>query len=426
MDKLAIDGGTPCRTEPFPSRTPFGDEEVELVTQAIRSQNLFGPGGTMLAEFEERFAALYEVKHAVASTSGTAAIHVAIGTVNPEPRDEIITAPITDGGTIVPILCQNAIPVFADVDDSYNMDPDDVEAKITPRTKAILVVHLFGNPCDMDRMVDIARRYNVALIEDSSQAHMTEYKGRLLGTIGDLGCFSLQQSKHMTTGDGGVTITNNDALAPRMRLFGDKGYTREPGPRMYEFLAPNYRMTELQAAVGIAQTKKVAAVVRKRNELGDLLTASIQGAPGIEPAPVTDGGKHTYWLYALRGAAGTADEFAAALSAEVVPCGAHYIGRPIFLCMGALADKVTFGSSQHPLDGCHGGRLIDYKKGMCPRTEKALQRMVTVSIHENMTREDILDMAEAIRKVAEGLEAKRDKKGSDQQSNSEVVRNNIC
>ena len=408
MISLAIDGGDPYRTEPFPSRTPFGDEEVELAAKAIRSQNLFGLGGTMLAEFEERFAKLYGAKYAVASTSGTAAIHVAIGTVNPEPGDEVITAPITDGGTIVPILYQNLIPVFADIDDSYNMDPNDVERKITPRTRIILVVHLFGNPCDMDRMVDIAQRHNLALIEDTSQAHMTEYKGRLLGTIGDLGCFSLQQSKHMTTGDGGVTITNNDALAPRMKLFRDKGWRRGGwGARTYEFLAPNYRMTELEAAVGIAQTKKVAEVVRKRHELGGLLTASIQGAPGIEPAPVTDGGKHSYWLYPLRVTQGTADEFAEALGAEGVPASAHYIGLPIFLCMEALANKVTFGQSGHPLDGCHGGRTIDYTEGMCPRTEEALDHLVALGIHENMTREDIRDIAGAVRKVSEGLNAKR-------------------
>ena len=174
-------------------------------------------------------AALYGADLAVASTSGTAAIHIAIGAINPEPGDEIITAPITDGGTIVPILYQNAIPVFADIDRTYNMDPASVERQITPRTKAILVVHLFGNPCDMDAMVDIACRHGLWLIEDCSQAHQTTYKGRLLGYLGDVGCFSLQQSKHMTTGDGGVTITNNLALANRLINFRDKGWNRQPG-----------------------------------------------------------------------------------------------------------------------------------------------------------------------------------------------------
>ncbi len=403
MTQLALEGGQPYRTRPFPPRTPFGKEEVELVTQALRSQNLFGLGGAMGTEFERRFADLYGAKHAVACSSGTAAVHVAVGTVDPEPGDEIITAPITDAGSIVPILYQNAVPVFADIDDTYNMDPADVEARITPRTKALLVVHLFGNPCDMDRMTEIARRHDLALIEDCSQAHLTEYKGRMVGTLGDLACYSLQQSKHMTTGDGGVTLTNSDKYAHRMELFRDKGWSRKPGwgARTYEFLALNYRITELQAAVGLAQLGKVAEVVRTRHELGDLLTSLLADIPGIQPAPVTPGGKHTYWLYPLRLLEGDAQEFARALSAEGVPCSAGYIGLPIFMCMEALANKVTFGTSGHPLDGCHGGRILDYGPGMCPRTEAILKQLVTIGLHEQMRSEDMEDIAGAVRKVAE-------------------------
>jgi dTDP-4-amino-4,6-dideoxygalactose transaminase len=403
--KLAVDGGQPYRSAPFPARTPFGEEEVELTAQAIRSQNLFGLGGAMVTEFEGRFAELYGARHAVASTSGTAAIHIAVGALDLEPGDEIITAPITDAGTIVPILYQNLVPVFADIDETYNMDPADVEAKITARTRAILVVHLFGNPCDMERMGDIARRHKLAIIEDCSQAHMTRYKGRLAGTIGDIGCFSLQQSKHMTTGDGGVTISNRDDLAERMELFRDKGWSRKPGwgARTYLFLSPNYRMTELQGAVGIAQTKKVAEVVRRRNELGNRVSAGIVGVRGVAPAPVTPGGEPSYWLYALTVADWPAQKFAEAVSAEGVPSGAGYIGEPIFMCMEALAAKTTFGTSHHPLDGCHGGRVLDYGSGMCPRTEEGLRRIVTMGLHEHMSEGDADDMAGAIRKVAEGL-----------------------
>jgi perosamine synthetase len=404
---LAIEGGTPVRDRPFPARAPFGDREVELVTQAIRSQNLFR--GKMVQAFEEGFGQLYDAKYAVASTSGTAAIHVAIGTINPEPGDEIITAPITDGGSVVPIIYQNAIPIFADVDETYNMDPRDVEAKITPRTRAILLVHLFGNPCDMDAMVAISRRHGIPLIEDCSQAHLTEYKGRRLGTFGDIACYSLQQSKHMTTGDGGITITNREDLQRRMRLFRDKGWTTEPGwgRKSYEFLAPNYRMTELQAAVGLAQLEKVAAVVERRHALGSLLSERIRDLPGIRPAPVTPGGKHTYWAYSFPVMEGSADDFAAALKAEGIPAGAHYTVEPIYRCMDALAEKKTFGTSGHPFDGCHGARPVDYPRGLCPRAEAALEHIVGMTIHENFSEEDILDIATAVRKVAEGLAAKR-------------------
>ena len=409
MARLAIDGGQPHRKQPFPKRAPFGDEEIELVAKAIRSQNLFGLGGPMVGEFEKRFAALYGAKYYVASSSGTAALHIAIGTVNPEPGDEIITAPITDAGTVVPILYQNAIPIFADVANDYNMDPDDVEAKITDRTRAILVVHLFGNPCDMDRMTDIAKRHDLPLIEDCSQAHMTEYKGKLLGTFGDFGGLSLQQSKHMTTGDGGVTITNDERWSHRMMLFSDKGWSRKPtwGARTYEFLAPNYRMTELQGAVGIAQTKKVAEVVRKRNELGDLLSQSISDLPDVEAAPVVEGGKHTYWFYPLRITEGSVEEFAKALEAEGVACWPNYSGEPIYICMDALARKETYGRSHYPFDGTHTCRQIDYTHGLCPKAEAALKEIIVLTIHEGMSREDALDVAGAVRKVAEGLRAKR-------------------
>lgn len=401
--KLAIDGGTPVRTRPFPSRQPFGEREVELVTEAIRSQNLFR--GQRVAAFERQFAALYGLPYAAACTSGTAAIHVAIGTLDPEPGDEIITAPITDGGTVVPIVYQNAIPVFADVDATYNMDPRDVEAKITARTRAILLVHLFGNPCDMDAMMDISRRHDIPLIEDCSQAHLTGYKGGLCGTFGDIACFSFQQSKHLTTGDGGMALTRREDLQRRMRLFRDKGWTTEPGwgRKSYEFLAPNYRMTELQAAVGLAQVERVQDVVDRRHALGELLTQRIAGAPGVVPAPVTPGGRHTYWAYSFRVTQVSPDAFAKALSAEGIPAGARYTVYPIYQCMDALSLKHTFGKSGHPFDGCHGARQIDYGPGLCPRAEDALDHMVGLSIHEGYAPDDIEDMAAGVRKVAEGL-----------------------
>ena len=408
MDTLAIHGGTPVRTAPFPQRTPYGRKEIELVTAAIQSQNLFGPSGTYVKDFEKQFAGLYDAKYSVASTSGTAAIHIAVGTVDPEPGDEIITAPITDGGGIVPILYQNAIPIFADIDASYNMDPADVERKITDRTKAILVVHLFGNPCNIEVMLEIARKYKIDLIEDCSQAHMTEYKGRLLGTFGDIATYSLQQSKHMTTGDGGVTTTDRDDLAERMTFFRDKGFARSKpagDPRMYAFLAPNYRMTELQGAVGQAQIEKVRSVVKRRNELGDYMSSLIADIKGIAPAPVTEGGKHTYWLYPLIVTDWPVKDFADALQGEGVSAGGGYIGKPIFLCMDALARKRTFGTSGHPLDGCHRGRNIEYTEGMCPRTEAGLQRLVTLPLNENYSKKDIEDMAAAVRKVADALRA---------------------
>jgi dTDP-4-amino-4,6-dideoxygalactose transaminase len=233
------------------------------------------------------------------------------------------------------------------------------------------------------------------LIEDCSQAHLTEYKGRRLGTFGDFACFSLQQSKHLTTGDGGMVITNRDDLQRRMRLFRDKGWTTEPGwgRKCYEFLAP--------------KLEKVADVVRQRHALGSLLSELIRGAPGIEPAPVTPGGVHTYWAYSFPVTQGSPDRFAEALRAEGIPAGARYIVDPIYICMAALGEKKTFGTSGHPFDGCHGASPVEYTRGLCPRAEAALDHMVGMTLHEHLSENDIRDMGTAIRKVAEGLAARK-------------------
>jgi dTDP-4-amino-4,6-dideoxygalactose transaminase len=408
MSVLALHGGTPYRdtsAKPFPTRTPYDDREIELVTRALRSQNLFRWGGQMVPAFEKRFAETYGVAAATGSTSGTAALHVAVGAINPNPGDEIITGAITDLGTIIPILYQNAIPVFADAHpETYTLDPEDVERQITPRTRAIIAVHLFGNPCDMDALTDIARRHGIPLIEDCSQAHMTPYKGRLLGTIGDIGCFSFQQSKHMTTGDGGMTITNHPAYAEYMRMFADKHFNRgKTGPRMYGPLGINYRMTELHAAVGLAQLEKVRDTVARRMQLGARLTEGLAGVEGVFPAPVTPGGGHAYWLYPLRVTAASAQAFARALTAEGVSASAGYIGKPIFLCAAALAEYRTYGDSHFPFDSPYASRRIVYDERLCPVTQRILNELVMLSFNENYTVADIDDMAGAVRKVAEGL-----------------------
>jgi len=405
-DKLALHGGAPYRTEPFPAREQFGDEEVELVTQVIRSQNLFRWGGHMVDDFEAGFAELYGVEHAATSTSGTAAIHLAVGTLDPDPGDEIITAPISDLGSVSPILQQNAIPIFADIDPAtFNMDPEDTERRITPRTKAIMVVHLFGNACDMDAFVDISKRHGIPLIEDCSQAHATRYKGQWLGTFGDLAAFSLQQSKHMTTGDGGVTMTNDEDLWERLRFFVDKGFQRKGwGPRAYLFLAPNYRMTELQGAVGLAQLPKVRAVVEGRIAAGNRLTELLADIEGIEPAAITPGSEHSYWAYPLRTGSMDGVEFGEALREEGVGNMPGYIGKPIYLCTEALTAKKTYGSSGFPFDSPYTDRKIEYTEGMCPRTDEGLQRMLTLGINERFTEDDLQDVAGAVRKVARAMQ----------------------
>jgi perosamine synthetase len=390
----------------FPRRMPYGAAEVSEVTEALRSQNLFCMNGTKVNALQTRFARKYGTKFAVAATSGTAAIHLAIGALNPEPGSEIVTAPVTDFGTIAGILFQGCVPVFTDwKPGTFNVDPASIEDRITDRTAAILPVHLFGNPCDMDAIMKISRKHRLPVIEDCCQAYCTTYKGKLVGTIGDIGCFSMQASKHLSAGEGGITITGSEEYAMRMELFRDKGWESRGkwGARAYAFLGLNYRMNELTGAVALAQLAKVDRVVAKRRELGGLLTGLLSGIPSIAPAPVTRGGAHSYWLYPLRVIRGDAEAFAKALIGMGLPCGWGYTVKPIYLCTEALTQKRTFGTSGYPFRSQFYDREIEYKPGLCPVAERELLETITVSLHEGWTRKDVRDAAAMIRKAARDM-----------------------
>lgn len=406
---LAINGGEPLRTTPFPSGKDIGDEEVLAATEVIRSKQLCLHGGEKVPQFEAEFARHYGVKHCTASTSGTSALHVAVGGINPNPCDEIITAPITDMGTIIAILGQNCIPVFADIDPlTYNVSAASIEERITDRTVAIMPVHLFGNPCDMGAIMEVAQRHGLKVIEDTSQSYGTMYNGQRAGTIGDIGTFSLQQSKHITTGDGGLTITDDDALGERIHLFANKGWPDYSalGTRNYTQFGFCYRMTEVTAAIGMAQLRKLDRITAAFNWAGDLLTEKLQGIPGLTPPVTTPGGVHTYWLYALRINAEefgmSAEEFAQAATAEGAPCGAGYIGKPIYMYK-ALQEKHIYGDSGFPYFSKEygSGHEVPYEGGYCPAAEKALDEMACLWVNQYFSEQDVQDMAGIVCKIAE-------------------------
>ncbi|MFQ6095951.1 MAG: DegT/DnrJ/EryC1/StrS family aminotransferase [Candidatus Bathyarchaeia archaeon] len=411
MEKLAIFGGKPVRVKPLPtinnrSGRNIGDEELKLLNEVVESGSLFRYSGKMVSKFEEEFAEFLGVKYAVASTSGTAALHIATGAIDLGPGTEVITSPITDMGTIIAILGQNAVPVFADLDpDTYTLDPEDVRRRVTDKTKAIIAIHLFGLTCDMDALREISEEKELRLIEDSAQAYLAEYKGRLSGTMGDIGCFSLQQSKHMFTGDGGITVTNDEGLARRARLFMDKGWDRTAkGARMYVMLGFNYRMTELQGAVALAQIGKVKWVVERRRIVAETLTEKIKDIEGIKPPEVPEGYKHSYWLYPLKvdtsmfGA--SVENIAQALRAEGIPASAGYIGIPLYMT-SIFAEKRGYGGSRCPWMCPLYGREIIYKRGLCSEAERILSQLITLPCNEYFTKDDIDDIASAIRKVLE-------------------------
>jgi len=410
MKKLAIEGGNPVRTKPFPKRQPFGEDDLREVREALESQDLFFTSGNKIAALEREFAGKYGAKHAVATTSGTAAVHMAVAALDASPGDEIITAPVTDFGTVAGVLFQGLIPIFADWKPvTFNMDASEVEKKITARTRGIIAVHLFGNPCDMDAIMAAAAKNQIPVIEDCAQAYCTPYKGKWAGSIGDIGAFSMQQTKHLPTGEGGMAITNNPDYAMRMALFRDKGWENRTrwGPRAYTFLGLNYRMNELTGAVARAQLRKVEGVVKTMNRLGNFLTELIRDIDGIFPCPVTPGGEHSYWLYAFRVTGFEPQEFIKALQAEGIPAAWGYTVTPIYLCTDALASKRTFGRTSYPFVSPYYEGSIEYKEGLCPVAEQELKEIGTFHFYENWSEGDIGDVARAFHKVADGLTRKR-------------------
>lgn len=409
MGNLAIDGGQKVRTTPLPtvsdiSGRTFGDTEMANLTEVIHSGKLFRYGGKFVDKFEQDFAAKLNMKHAVAVTSGTAAIHTALGALNSDVAQEMVTTPITDMGTVAPIMMQNCIPIFADLElDYFDLSPESIESRITDKTQAIIVVHLFGQPANMDAILAIGKKHKIAVIEDCCQSYLSRYKGKLVGTMGEIGCFSLQQSKHMSSGDGGIIVTNDDELARRARLFADKGWPRGAGPRQYGFLGINYRMNELTGAVASAQVDKVEGVVERRRAAATAISERLAGVPGMVIPKVREGCDHSWWQYPFmideQALTISPKEFATAVSAEGIGVGHGYIGQPIYMCQ-ILQDKATYGKSQCPFSCPHYGKDLTYKEEDCANTLEILRRLLIVPCNESFTEQDTDDIVTAISKVA--------------------------
>ena len=336
-------------------------------------------------------------------SSGTAALHIAVAAAGIGLGDEVITSPITDIGTVIGILYQQAVPVFADLGAStYNLDVADVERRITPKTKAIIPVHLSGNPCDMNALKALANRHKLILIEDSCQAWGAHYRGQPIGTVGDFTCFSLQNSKQVTCGDGGMVGSNDEQFGPLLQKLNTKGCDRvnRQGFQTTMF-STNYRMSEPQAAVAAAQLGRLESIVSRRARLGNLLSEKTAGIPGILPHQVHPEDRATYYFYMFRiePDAFRCDrrEFVKALVVEGVRAGAGYIRVPIY--GEPPFQKHDFFAGRWPVKEM-GLTTMDFTKVRCPEAEAILETGVKMVIHEAMTEEYILGAAEAIRKVA--------------------------
>jgi dTDP-4-amino-4,6-dideoxygalactose transaminase len=400
--KLAIDGGPKAVAEHFAPAPRWGDAERERLDATLKQDTMFYWQGSQTAELTKRFREVCPVKYVMTCSSGTAALHIAVAAAGIGPGDEVITTGITDVGTVIGVLYQQGVPVFADLGaNTYNLDPADVERKITPKTKAIIAVHLTGNPCRMEELRAIADKHKLILIEDCAQAWGAKYREKPVGTIGHVACFSLQQTKQITCGDGGVVGSSDEHIGPLLQRFGDKGASRTQ-PGLQTIFATNYRMTELQAGFAAAQLSRLEHIAEARSHFGNLLNEKLAGMPGIEPHGVDPADRATYWFYMFRMDPKKFEcertKFVKALLAEGVQASAGYIPVPLY--GNPVFQKHAFFAGRWPVKEL-GLTTMDYSTVALPETDKILKTGVRIVINESMTDGYMTSVAAAVRKVAD-------------------------
>lgn len=331
MQKLAILGGEPVKKTPFPAWPYYDEAERQALMEVLESRVWWRTPGTRTLQFEQEFAAYHQARYGIAVTNGTAALEVALAALGVGPGDEVIVPDFTFIATASAVLFTGALPVFVDVTpDTYCIDPDQVEAAITPATKVVIGVHMGGHPADLDRLVEIARKYGVYLLEDSSHAHGSEWRGRKIGAIGDMGTFSFQASKLMTAGEGGIILTNSPELERIARSVHDCG--RMPGEWFYSHFiyGSNYRLSEWQGAVLSQQLRRLPeqTAIRSRNAAYlDVELAQIEGITPqrLDPRATVNGHYAYIFHYDKRAFAGVPIErFIQAFNAEGFPTQASY------------------------------------------------------------------------------------------------------
>lgn len=404
--KLAILGGEPVRKNKRWPDWPYCDENV---IQSVLKTTKSGiwcriqSGSVMVPTFEKEYAGLLGTRFCVATGSGTQSLHTCVEALGIGPGDEVITSPFTDPGTIASILSARALPVLADIDvQSYQLDPDDVERRITENTRAIMPVHIMGQPCDLGRIMAIAKKHGLKVIEDSCQAHLAQYGGKRLGTIGDVGCFSHQSSKTIACGEGGSIIGNDEELMDRCFTVHNHGTSRRGAT---ERIGPKYRMNEFQAAVLLGQLPGVLERHARRNENAAWLTARMKEIPGLTPQKLYDGtGSGAFYIYGMsyrkeRFNGADRATFFKALRAEGVSLG-PYIARGLHRepwidnILGSKAYKKMFSAE----------RLKRYRdEASCPNCDRVCQEVAIIWATGPLlaTKGDMDDVADAIEKVYE-------------------------
>lgn len=356
----------------------IGEEEVGAVVEVLRSGMLAQGREVELSENE--FASYIGVNHAVAVCNGTAALDLALKALKIRQGDEVITTPFTFIASANAILYQGAKPVFADIDEkTFNLSPDQVAESITPRTKAVLAVHLYGQPCDMKALLEICEEHNLFLIEDCAQAHGAEFRGRKVGNFGDVATFSFYPTKNMTTGEGGMVVTNDEEIARKVRVLRDHGQTAK---YVHEELGYNMRTTNIAAAIGRVQMRKLDEWNERRIENAMLLSEGIRKIKGLTPPYVDERVKHVFHQYVM----GVEEEFP--LSRDEL--------------MARLGEKSIGTAIHYPIPVHHQPlyQKLGYPRDICPNAIEASKRVLSLPVHPAVSREDIEYITKALEELS--------------------------
>ena len=355
----------------------IGEEEIENVVEVLKSGMI--AQGPKVAEFEEKFAKWVGAKYAVATNSGTAALHVALLSCGIGPGDEVITTPFTFIATGNAIVYTGATPVFADIDlETYNIDPDTIEDLITDKTKAILPVQLYGQSADMDKIREIAKKHDLLVIEDAAQAHGAMYNDEKVGNMGDMACFSFYPTKNMTTSEGGMITTNNKELAEKARVFRAHGSNIK---YKHDEIGYNFRSSDIAAAIGLAQLDKIDGFNEKRIDNANYLNEGLKDVEGVITPASPENRKHVYHQYTIRVTKGNRDDWVDILTENGIGSGIHY---PIPLYNQPIYKELGF-------------------TGSAPNAELAANTVISLPVHPSLSKEDLDLVIEAVKDASDKI-----------------------
>lgn len=410
--QLAIDGGAPVRTTPlpgpYPGATIIGEEEKRAVNEVLERRSPFryyGPDPAYAVNaLEQKVASLIGIEHAVGVTSGTAALIVALRALGVGPGDEVIVPAATFYGCVNAVVACQAVPIFADLDESVSISAASVENVITPRTRAVMAVHWRGAAADVHPLLDVGKRRGVAILEDCAQSFGAEYHGRYVGALGDINIFSFQMNKVISAGEGGMVVTNDSALHARAVACQDQGTPRKSeGAGMPPFFGENYRMSELTAAVLLEQVRKLDRLRSHVRHVGGIILDSVRDVPGVRARPLADpagdAGVSPVLIFETPELCAWVRQ---ALAAEGVPIKFPYSGVPVYMHEPIL-QKRMWHDGPSPWDPRLYAGTADYGPGLCPNAEELMPRVCEYHLSMDWSEQDARDVAAGLRKVMQAV-----------------------